>query len=100
MNNLSEREDLRIRRTQKLLWEALITLMAQQDFEAISVKDICDQAMVHRTTFYKHYEDKYDLLMHGMRAMHNELRKVYKAENEVDPDTVSRAFLATFQHIA
>lgn len=96
MNNVSEHEDLRIRRTQKLLWEALIALMARQDFEAISVKDICDRAMIHRTTFYKHYKDKYDLLMHGMQAMHNELRKAHEGEQQAS----SRPFLTVFQHVA
>ena len=68
--NTQEPVDLRIRRTHKLLWEALLTLMTQQKFETISVKDICDQAMVHRTTFYKHYTDKYDLLTRGIQHMH------------------------------
>jgi AcrR family transcriptional regulator len=62
--------DLRIRRTHKLLWEALLALMAEQAFEVISVRDICDHAMVHRTTFYKHFEDKYDLLEWGMEQTH------------------------------
>ncbi len=65
--------DLRIRRTHKLLWEALMTLMTEQEFETISVKEICDRAMVHRTTFYKHYEDKYDLLTRGMQQTHEML---------------------------
>ena len=70
MMNTQEPVDLRIRRTHKLLWEALLTLMTQQKFETISVKNICDQAMVHRTTFYKHYTDKYDLLTRGIQLMH------------------------------
>ncbi|HLW02577.1 MAG TPA: TetR/AcrR family transcriptional regulator [Ktedonobacterales bacterium] len=65
--------DLRVRRTHKLLWEALLSLMAEQDFETISVKDICERAMVHRTTFYKHYQDKYDLLEHEMQQTHETL---------------------------
>lgn len=72
INSLKDPEilDLRVRRTQKLLWEALIALLEHQDFEAISVKDICDRAMIHRTTFYKHYEDKYDLLLKGMSEIY------------------------------
>lgn len=73
MNSTKDQEDLRIRRTRKLLWDALMTLLNEQDFEKISVKDICEQAMVHRTTFYKHYEDKHDLLLRGMKEMHDSL---------------------------
>lgn len=70
MNTPQEPVDLRVRRTHKLLWEALLTLMSEREFETISVKEICDRAMVHRTTFYKHYEDKYDLLTRGIQHTH------------------------------
>ncbi|HZR38660.1 MAG TPA: TetR/AcrR family transcriptional regulator C-terminal domain-containing protein [Ktedonobacteraceae bacterium] len=73
MINTQESGDLRLRRTHKLLWEALMALMTEQEFEAISVKEICERAMVHRTTFYKHYEDKYDLLARGMQQTHEML---------------------------
>jgi AcrR family transcriptional regulator len=64
-----DQTDLRVRRTHKLLWEALMAEMAARPFEEITVKDICERAMVHRTTFYTHYADKYDLLEQGMRQM-------------------------------
>lgn len=70
---LSERDDLRVRRTRKLLWEALLTEMSARPFAEISVTDICARAMVHRTTFYAHYEDKYALLEQGTRRMIEEL---------------------------
>lgn len=60
-------EDLRVRRTHKLLHNALLETMQKQSFENISVKQLCDSAMVHRTTFYTHFNDKYDLLSHAIR---------------------------------
>ena len=56
------KEDLRVRRTYKLLSQALMSLLLEKSFEEIFVTDICERAMVHRTTFYKHFEDKYHLL--------------------------------------
>ncbi len=73
MEEHQEPVDLRVRRTHKLLWEALLALMVERDFEAIRVKDICDRAMVHRTTFYTHYTDKFDLLAHGIQQVHQSL---------------------------
>ncbi|WP_136706111.1 TetR/AcrR family transcriptional regulator [Agromyces sp. H66] len=62
-NNVAhDRVDLRSRRTEQHLRDALVALMAQRGYDSITVVDICDRAMVHRTTFYKHYEDKFDLL--------------------------------------
>jgi AcrR family transcriptional regulator len=99
MNSLENREDLRVRRTQKLLWEALVALMNEQKFETITVKDICDRAMVHRTTFYKHYEDKYDLLMKGIWAMHKVLREAYKEQRNNSQPT-GAVFIIMCNHIA
>lgn len=73
MNMEPTHEDLRTRRTRKLLREALIGLLRERDLEAISVKDICERAMIHRTTFYKHYVDKYDLLDREMTRLFWEL---------------------------
>lgn len=54
--------DLRIRRTHKLLFDALTLLLSEKSFDNITITDICEKAMIHRTTFYKHFEDKYHLL--------------------------------------
>jgi len=55
-------EDLRVRRTRKLLQKALIELTIEKGFADVTVRDITEQAMVNRSTFYRHYVDKYDLL--------------------------------------
>lgn len=66
--------DLRIRRTRKLLRDALVDLIDQHGFEAIKVTDIADRAMVNRTTFYRHYQDKDDLLIHCMDDVFHALK--------------------------
>lgn len=47
--------------------------LSQRPFEEITVQQICERAMVHRSTFYKHYENKYALLEQGIRQMYDEL---------------------------
>lgn len=56
------KEDLRILRTRKLLCNSLLELLQKKSYEKINVNDICDNAMVHRATFYNHFKDKNDLL--------------------------------------
>lgn len=102
MKSPDEQGDLRVRRTHKLLWEALMAELAMRPFEEITVKDICERAMVHRTTFYKHYEDKYALLAQGMRQMYDTL--VAEAPH-APPSTFSRDepppyFVRLFEHVA
>lgn len=62
MQNSKLNEDLRIRRTRKLLQQALIDLTVEKGFAAVTIRDISERAMVNRSTFYRHYLDKYDLL--------------------------------------
>ncbi len=54
--------DLRVRRTHMVLREALIDLIEEKGFDAVTVGDIAERAMVNRATFYRHYQDKYALV--------------------------------------
>ncbi len=54
--------DRRTQRTRQALSHALIALIQEKRYEAITVQDICDRANVGRSTFYAHYQDKDDLL--------------------------------------
>lgn len=66
MQNL---EDLRVRRTRKLLQQALLEAASEKGFAHVTVRDIAERAMVNRATFYRHYEDKYDLLTHYIEEL-------------------------------
>ncbi|MGA4719868.1 TetR/AcrR family transcriptional regulator [Fictibacillus nanhaiensis] len=59
---MSEKHDLRIIRTKKLIRDAFLELISQKGFTSITVQDIADTATIGRGTFYLHYKDKYDLL--------------------------------------
>lgn len=63
-------EDLRVRRTRKLLQQAFIELTVEKGFASLTVSDITERAMVNRSTFYRHYVDKYDLLEQFMDEMY------------------------------
>ena len=60
-DTMAEVEDKRIRRTKKLLRQALTRLMQQKDFQSITVTDVVREADINRGTFYAHYRDVYDL---------------------------------------
>ena len=48
-------------RTDKAIKLALIKLLKTKPFEKITVQDILDETPVTRSTFYKHYHDKYEI---------------------------------------
>lgn len=55
-------EDRRIMKTKRSLKSAMINMLAAEDFEHISVTELCREAEISRITFYSHYNDKYALL--------------------------------------
>lgn len=58
MSTNAQDGDLRVRRTKTHLRRALAELMTRRPLRDITVAEVCETAMVHRTTFYKHYPDK------------------------------------------
>lgn len=60
---MNKKDDLRVIKTRKLIYQTLLELMKEKTFEEIKVSDICSKAMINRSTFYAHYEDKYELLV-------------------------------------
>ncbi len=55
--------DRRVERTREMLQKALIELIAERGYDAITIQDIVDRANIGRTTFYLHYSSKDELFM-------------------------------------
>ena len=60
-------KNVRLRRTQKLLREALIALIEERGFDALTIGELTERAMVSRAAFYRNYQDKYDLVNQYLR---------------------------------
>jgi AcrR family transcriptional regulator len=75
MQKLDGVEDLRVRRTRKLLQQALIEGTVEKGFAVLTVRDITERAMVNRSTFYRHYLDKYDLLEQHLNEIYEVLEE-------------------------
>ena len=58
------KNDLRFKKTEKLIIETFLQLIDEIGFENTFVTTICERAMINRKTFYLHYIDRYDLLNH------------------------------------
>ena len=90
-------KNLRARRTHKLLQEALIALIEERGFDALTVGEITERAMVSRAAFYRNYQDKYDLVEQIFEeAMSNLLDSVGDMRSEHPP----QVWVKFFEHIA
>lgn len=66
-------QDRRVKRTQKALARALISLTLEKGYEAITIRDITDQAEIGYATFFRHYHDKDALLRDVLDVVLDEL---------------------------
>lgn len=60
---LEKKKDVRTRQTKKLIIDTMFKLLEKKDFDDITINDICNHAAISRTTFYFHFDDKFDLLL-------------------------------------
>lgn len=67
-----KKKDLRVVKTYRVLYDALLELLEDNSFEEIKVSDICKKALINRSTFYSHYNDKYELLVDFINVLKEE----------------------------
>ncbi|MBR5662500.1 MAG: TetR/AcrR family transcriptional regulator [Bacilli bacterium] len=70
-------------KTKMYLANALLELLKTKSFDNIKVTEICDKALIHKTTFYNHFEDKYELLNYVLLQMHNDIISNIKFEGSL-----------------
>ena len=51
---MEKKKDLRVIKTKKMIYTALVELMKEKTFEEIKVSDICEIDLINRSTFYAH----------------------------------------------
>ena len=55
--------DPRVKRTRRLLRDALVSLILKKDFASITIREVTERAEVAYITFYRHFESLDQLLM-------------------------------------
>jgi AcrR family transcriptional regulator len=73
MSANAEKQDLRIKKTRWALKDALFSLLLRRRFDKITVNDLCEEAVVSRTAFYTHFEDKYALLRFSLEEIKKDI---------------------------
>ncbi|MBP5841754.1 TetR/AcrR family transcriptional regulator [Lactiplantibacillus plantarum] len=56
------KSDKRVLKTDYLIKKTFLALLNQKEIDQITIKSICDKALISKSTFYDHYTDKYTLL--------------------------------------
>ncbi|QGH35948.1 TetR family transcriptional regulator [Gracilibacillus salitolerans] len=91
MNTYVNPNDPRVKRTRKFLQHAFLELLDEKDFQAITIQDITERAEVNRSTFYHHFQDKYELLDLTIGSMFSDiLSKWIPEDKEMSKQTLVR----------
>lgn len=96
---MGKKLDLRIQKTYIALEEAFTKLLEEKPFESITTNELCDAAMIRRTTFYKHFTDKYDYFSFFVSNMINRSRNNVSIEI-LKEDPVKYTELRLKEHIS
>jgi AcrR family transcriptional regulator len=84
------------------LRDALISLILERGYEAITVGDITDRADLNRGTLYLHYRDKQDLLLRSSDEVYKDLLTQFEPLNRehLSLNVPERHLALVFEHAA
>ncbi|MET7334036.1 TetR/AcrR family transcriptional regulator [Nonomuraea sp. NPDC005650] len=89
--------NVRVRRTRKLLRDALVELIEERGFERLTVGEITERAMVSRAAFYRNYRDKYHLVE---QIFDEAMEALLGSMTEDDERPPIERWAAFFEHVA
>jgi AcrR family transcriptional regulator len=74
--------DRRIERTEQLLKDALVSLIIEKGYEAVTIKDITERANIAYVTFFRHYKEKDELLV---KMLEDVVETLASTADEIEP---------------
>ncbi len=86
----------RITVTKRMLKEGLIRLLKEKPLEKISITELCREAEINRTTFYRHYELPKDVLMEMQGDFFEDAVKNF--HNPMTTNDIERFFSYLYEH--
>lgn len=91
-----KKDDRRVLKTKRALINGLSELLAKKDIHQITIQELVDKVDIHRSTFYSHYQDIYDLYEQLECSVINDLGAILTSHN-AEPSLSFYSFI--FQYI-
>lgn len=77
---MNKKGNQRYLETKQKIQDTFLELLDEKELRNITVSEICKRSGIHRTTFYGHYEDVYDLMNQMLKEMYTELIGFFTTE--------------------
>ena len=89
------KENQRIRLTKTLLRNSLIELMHEKKVSQITIKELCSNAGINRSTFYLYYSSQFELLEEiEQELIENTSQHLKRIDSKLDSMQYLKAFLS------
>jgi len=75
--------NVRYQLTEETIEKAVLNILKRKDYDSFSVKDICAEAGINRTTFYAHYEDINDFMIKFEGKLAKRMQAVWKPSGDM-----------------
>jgi AcrR family transcriptional regulator len=101
-DSVAATEDARVQRSRTLIQHALFDLIVEKGYAAVTVRDIALRAKVNRSTFYRHYLDKADLLAHYLDQLQKDVADAAEQAEQkriAAPERVPAGLLLLVNHV-
>lgn len=90
-------------RTKEHFQLALINLIKEKGFHSVTVKDIVHEAKYNRSTFYTHYQDKFelaeDLISNMLKGMMESVGEPYQLKQQIHTDELTERYFNIISYI-
>jgi AcrR family transcriptional regulator len=86
--------------TKQLLQNAFLKLLQRVPLHAVSIRELCKEAGINRTTFYNHYGSQYDLLSDISRRFLDSIAERLENADFSDRESVHRRVATVLEYIA
>ena len=94
---MENRENQRVMLSKRLVKEGLTHLLEKESVHKISVRALCEEAGINRSTFYKYYGSPYDVLAEMEEELLDNVRRALCAENAATDREKIEALCAYFE---
>ncbi len=83
----------RIMLTKKLLKNSLTTMLQTQNIYQISIRELCENAEINRSTFYKYYGSQFDLLAEMENDLLVNIENVLSSRNDYSKNAIEQILI-------
>lgn len=73
--------NMRYRFTEEIIEKAVLNLLKYKNYDSFSVKDICTEAGINRSSFYAHYQDINDFMIKFESRLAKKQQEIWKPAN-------------------